>query len=198
MRSLRAMPVALGMSLAASLGLLLPTAAMADGLPQLDFPNPLTTSQLVWGAVIFVVIYILASRFALPQVASVLEERANNIARDLENAQQAKQKSDAAAVEVAQATAKARAEAQAAINAALDQAKVAAARQTETLNERLEKQLQEAESRIAAARTSAMGALRQVATETASTVIARLTGAVPEQARLDGAIARALSARGVG
>jgi hypothetical protein len=29
-------------------------------------------------------------------------------------------------------------------------------------------------------------------------VIARLTGAPPEQARLDGAIAQALSARGVG
>ncbi len=171
---------------------------MAEGMPQLDFKTPLTISQVVWGAIIFVVLYILASRFALPQVASVLEERASNIARDLQNAQQAKEKSDAAAAEVAQATAKARADAQSAINAALDEAKAAAAKQTATLNERLEKQLAEAESRIAEARASAMGALRQVATETASTVIARLTGAAPEQARLDGAIAQALSARGVG
>ena len=66
-------------------------------MPQLDFATPLTTSQVVWGAIIFIVLYILASRFALPQVASVLEERANHIARDLENAQQAKEKSDAAA-----------------------------------------------------------------------------------------------------
>jgi F-type H+-transporting ATPase subunit b len=178
--------------------LLLPTAAMAEGMPQLDFATPLTISQVVWGAIIFIVLYILASRFALPKVASVLEERANHIARDLENAQQAKEKSDAAAVEVAQATAKARAEAQAAINAALDDAKAAAAKQTATLNERLEKQLVAAEASIAAARASAMGALRQVATETAATVITRLTGAPPEQARLDGAIAHALSARGVG
>jgi F-type H+-transporting ATPase subunit b len=178
--------------------LLLPTAAMAEGLPQLDFASPLTISQVVWGAIIFLVLYILASRFALPKVAAVLEERANHIARDLENAQQAKNKSDAAAAEVTEATAKARAEAQAAINAALDQAKAAAAKQTATLNERLEKQLAEAESRIAAARASAMGALRQVATETAGTVIARLTGAAPDRARLEGAIAQALSARGVG
>lgn len=178
--------------------LLLPTAAMAAGMPQLDFANPLTLSQVVWGAVIFVVLYILASRFALPQVASVLQDRADHIARDLENAQQAKAKSDAAAAEVIEATAKARAEAQAAINAALDEAKAAAARQTATLNERLEKQLHEAEVSIAAARAAATGALRQVATETASTVIARLTGVTPDQARLDGAIARALSARGVG
>lgn len=178
--------------------LLLPTAAMAEGLPQLDFTTPLTISQAVWGAIIFIVLYILASRFALPQVASVLEERANHIARDLENAQRAKTKSDEAAAEVAEATAKARAEAHAAINAALDEAKVAAARQTAALNEHLEKQLEEAESRIAVARESAMGALRQVATETAATVIARLTGAAPDQVRLDGAIARALSARGTG
>ncbi len=178
--------------------LLLPTSAMAEGMPQLDFATPLTTYQVVWGAIIFIVLYILASRFALPQVASVLEERANHIARDLENAQQAKAKSDQAAAEMAEATAKARAEAQAAINAALDEAKAAAAKQAATLNERLEQQLEEAESRIAAARAAAMGALRQVATETAATVIARLTGAPPEQARLDGAIATALSARGVG
>ena len=178
--------------------LLLPSAAMAAGMPQLDFANPLTLSQVVWGAIIFIVLYVLASRFALPRVGSVLEERANHIARDLENAQQAKQKSDAAATEVTEATAKARAQAQAAINAALDAAKAAAATQAATLNERLEKQLQDAEARIAAAQTSAMGALRQVATETAATVIARLTGAPAEPARLDGAITRALSARGVG
>jgi F-type H+-transporting ATPase subunit b len=178
--------------------LLLPTAAMAEGMPQLNFATPLTTSQVVWGAIIFIVLYILASRFALPKVATVLEERANRIARDLENAQQAKIKSDQAAAEVVEATAKARAEAQAAINAALEEAKAAAAKQAAILNERLEQQLQDAESRIAAARASAMGALRQVATETAATVIARLTGAAPEPALLDGAIATALSARGVG
>jgi F-type H+-transporting ATPase subunit b len=179
-------------------GLLLPATAMAEGMPQLDFKTPLTTSQVVWGAIIFIVLYILASRFALPRVASVLEERASNIARDLENAQQSKAKADQAATEVAEATAKARAEAQAAINAALDEAKAAAAKQAATLNERLEKQLEEAEARIGEARASAMGALRQVASETAATVIARLTGIPPEQARLDGAIAAALTARGVG
>lgn len=178
--------------------LLLPTAAMAEGMPQLNFANPLTTRQLIWLAVIFIVFYLLASRSALPVVGAVLQERANNIARDLQNAQQAKDKSDQAAAEVAAATAKARAEAQAAINAALDKAKAEAATQAASLNARLEKQLQEAETTIAAARESAMGALRQVATDTATSVVTRLTGAPPEPARLDGAIRSALSARGVG
>ncbi|HTW70630.1 MAG TPA: F0F1 ATP synthase subunit B' [Acetobacteraceae bacterium] len=181
-----------------SLGLLLPAAAMAEGMPQLNFANPLTTRQLIWGAVIFVVFYVLAKGSALPRVASVLEERANHIARDLQNAQDAKDKSDKAAAEVAAATAKARSEAQAAINAALDKAKAEASAQAAALNARLEKQLQESEATIAEARSTAMGALRQVATETAATVITRLTGAAPESTRLDGAIGAALSARGVG
>jgi F-type H+-transporting ATPase subunit b len=178
--------------------LLLPAVAHAEGMPQLEFNNPLTTSQVAWGAVIFIVLYVLARYSALPTVGSVLEERAQHIARDLETAQGAKAKADSAVAEMTEATAKARAEAQAAINAALDQAKAAAAQQAAALNARLEKQLSDAETQIAAARSAAMGALRQVATDTAATVITRLTGAPPNADRLNGAIGQAMAARGVG
>ncbi len=93
--------------------LLMPVVARAEGgMPQLDFANPLTTSQVVWGAIIFAVLYIVLSRFALPRVASVIEERARHIAADLETARAARGRADAAAQEVADATARARAEAQ--------------------------------------------------------------------------------------
>jgi F-type H+-transporting ATPase subunit b len=184
--------------LLAALLLLPAAAARAEGMPQLDFSNPLTLWQVVWGAVIFIVLYILARGFALPKVGQVLEERARHIARDLETAQDAKTKADSAVAEMTEATAKARADAQAAINAALDQAKAAAAQQAAALNERLEKQLAEAEGQINAARTTAMGALRQVATDTASTVVSRLTGATPNAERLNSAISQALAARGAG
>jgi len=175
--------------------LLLPTAAKAAGMPQLDFANPLTTSQVVWGAIIFAVLYIVLSRIALPKVAAVIEERARHIAADLETAQAAKARADEAALHVAEATARARAEAQAAINAALDTAKQEASVRIAALNERLEQQLHDAETQINAARTSAMRALRDVATETAATVVGRLTGAPPDAQRLDGAIGAALAAR---
>jgi F-type H+-transporting ATPase subunit b len=167
-------------------------------MPQLDFGNPLTKSQVVWGAIIFAILYWLLSRVALPKVGEVLEERARKIAGDLETAQAAKGRADAAAREVTQATARARAEAQAAINAAADAAKQEAAGRIAALNERLEKQLQEAEGQINAARAVALRALREVATETASTVIGRLTGSPPDQGRLDGAIGAALAARRIG
>jgi F-type H+-transporting ATPase subunit b len=178
--------------------LTLPAAAMAEGMPQLDFKTPLTISQVVWGAIIFVVLYIMLSRTGLPLVASVLEERATTIAKDLDEARAAKARADDGMRQADEATAKARAESQAAINAALDEAKTAAATQAEVLNTRLEKQLQESERQIAQARASAMSALRQVATETAATVVTRLTGKEPDASRLDSAIGSALTARGIG
>jgi F-type H+-transporting ATPase subunit b len=178
--------------------LMLPAAAMAEGMPQLDFSTPLTVSQVVWGAIIFVVLYLLLSRTGLPMVASVLEERAGKIAKDLDEARAAKAGADAGMAEADQATAKARSEAQAAINAALEEAKKAAAAQAEVLNARLEKQLQDSEAQIGQARASAMTALRQVATETAATVVTRLTGVAPDAVRLDGAVGSALAARGIG
>jgi F-type H+-transporting ATPase subunit b len=177
--------------------MMLPVAAMAEGMPQLDFKTPLTLSQVVWGAIIFVVLYLLLSRSGLPLVASVLDERAAHIGRDLEGARAAKSSADAGVEEARLAVAQARGEAQAAVSAALDEAKQSAAVQSEALNARLEARLHEAEAQIAQARASALGALRQVATETTNSVVTRLTGSAPDPARLDGAVAAAMAARGV-
>ena len=176
----------------------LPSVAMAEGMPQLDFKTPLTISQVVWGAIIFVVLYLLLSRTGLPMVESVLQERAAKISKDLDEARAAKAGADAGMMQADQATAKARAESQSAINAALDEAKKAAAAQAEVLNARLEQQLHDSEAQIAQARAAAMSALRQVATETAATVVTRLTGTAPDAGQLDGAIGSALAARGIG
>jgi F-type H+-transporting ATPase subunit b len=182
----------------AGLAALLPAAAMAAGMPQLDFSTPLTISQVVWGSIIFYLLYRLLGRSALPWVSSVLEERAEKISVDLNGAREAKTRADAGVDEANEATAHARAEAQAAINAAVEEAKKAAAIQTETLNARLEKQLADSEAQIAAARASAMSALRQVATDTAATVVTRLTGVSADANRVNDAVGAALAARGLG
>ncbi len=178
-------------------GGLLPAGAMAAGMPQLDFANPLTLSQVVWGAIIFIVLYIVLSRFALPRVGEVLEARASHIARDLEAARTSKERADTGMAEATQAIAKARAEAQAAVNAALDEAKAAAAAQAETLNAQLDARLQAAEAQIGQARTQAMGALRQVASDTAAEVVSRLTGTAPDQGRVANTVGAVMASRGV-
>ena len=184
--------------LAASVLLLtLPAVAQAaQGMPQLEFGNPLVISQVVWLAIIFFALYLLLARWALPQVSDVLATREATIRADLDAAHGAQSQAQTAVRELTDATARARAEAQASINHAADEAKRQAAAQAEQLNARLEEQLRASETRIGEARASAMGALRQVATETAVTVIGRLTGHAADQASVEQAVGAELAARG--
>lgn len=165
-------------------------------MPQLDFSNSLTLAQVVWMALIFGALYFLLSNWALPQVAGVLESRAARIAADLDTARQAKAEADAAMVELQTATRKAATEAQAAIAEAMAQAKAEAAEQSRLASQHLEAQLSEAEGRIAAARSSAMGALRDVAAETATAVVARLTGRPADRQVVEQAVTQVLAPQG--
>jgi F-type H+-transporting ATPase subunit b len=183
-------------TLAAGL-LLLPAAAHAAGMPQLDFSTPLTISQVVWGAIIFIVLYVLLAKGGLPKVASVLDERAARISADLDAARVAKAKADADADAARAAHEKARNEALGAINSAVSEAKAAAAAQSEALNARLEKQLKDAEAQIAQARAASLGAVRQVATEAATVVVSRLSGTAVNEAALNQAVSAAMAARGI-
>jgi F-type H+-transporting ATPase subunit b len=152
----------------------------------------LVTSQVVWLVFIFAALYLLLSRWALPQVASVIEQRSARIAADLDAAHVAKAESDAAIAEVQEATRRASTEAQAAIATAMAQAKAEATEQARQANERLDAQLAEAEQRIGVARSSAMNALRDVATETAEAVIQRLTGQQPDRTAVSAAVGAAM------
>jgi F-type H+-transporting ATPase subunit b len=164
-------------------------------MPQLDFGNPLLIAQVVWLLIIFGLLYYVMSVYALPRVASVLEERQQRIQGDLEAAHAAKAEADAAMAAHRDATARARAEAQAAIATAMQQAQSEAAKRAEDLNAKLARQIEEAEARINAARDSAMGALRQVSTETAQSLVTKLVGAADAGA-VNAAVDRALAARG--
>jgi F-type H+-transporting ATPase subunit b len=172
-----------------------PGATSSAGMPQLDFGNPWTIAQVVWMLLIFGALYYVMARYALPQVEGVLEARRARIEGDLENAQAAKQRADAAMAEHQSATAKARAEAQAAVAAATQKAQAEASTRAEALNARLAAQIEAAERQIASARDNAMGALRQVATDTADALVTRLIGR-SDGAAVAKAVERELAARG--
>jgi F-type H+-transporting ATPase subunit b len=178
--------------------LLMAAAPQKEGMPQLNFANILTISQVVWGAIIFVVLYVLLSRWALPKVTTVVEARDASIAGDLETARHAKAEADRAVDELTAATRQARSEAQTAIAEATQQAKADAAARSAEMNQRLDAQLAEAEGRIGQARAAAMGALRQVAGEAATAVVTRLTGQAPSSDTVDHAVDGLLAARGQG
>lgn len=165
-------------------------------MPQLDFNNTLTISQVVWMALIFGALYLLLTQWALPQVASVIDDRASRIASDLSTARVAKEEADAAVAEVRHATRRAAADAQMAIGAAMAQAKAEATSNASAADKQLDAQLSEAERRIAAARTAAMNALHDVATDTAMVVISRLTGRDADRIVVDDAVRAALATKG--
>jgi F-type H+-transporting ATPase subunit b len=170
-------------------------ARAAGGMPQLDFGNPLTQAQVVWLALIFLALYLLLSRWALPLVGTVLERRAATIAADLDAARHAKEKADGAVDELTRATREAHAGAQAEIAQAIASAKAAADAQAAVLNARLDAQIAGAEQRIAQARTAALGALEQVAVDTANVVVARLVGAPMDAGAVRAAVAGVLATR---
>ena len=162
-------------------------------MPQLDFANPLTISQVVWMFIIFGALYAALTFWALPKVGSVIESREQRILADLDSARNAKEQADAAAAEIAERSRAASVEAQAEVAKAVAAAKAEAAERARADNEQLERQLAEAEQSIAAARSQAMGALREVAADAASTVVSRLTGQPPDPARIDEAVGEAMA-----
>ena len=172
-------------------------AAHADTMPQLDFHNPLLASQIVWGAAIFVVFYLLVSRWGLPKVDAVLEQRAAMIEADLDLARGSKAKADIAVAELESARRQAYAQSQAAVAEATRHTKAQAADQAAEQEARLDAKLAESEAQIAQARTAAMGALRQVATDTAAAVVARLTNGHADAPRVEQAVGSILAERGL-
>jgi F-type H+-transporting ATPase subunit b len=174
-----------------------PGSAFADTMPQLQFGNKLLTAQVIWGALIFAAFYFAVSRIGLPKVASILEMRADTIARDLNQARDARADADRAVSELTAARSKAYAQSQAAIADALAKAKADAAARAAEQEAKLEAQLAESEALIHQARTAAMGALREVASDTALVVVTRLTGRSPDAGAVNTAVGRALAERGL-
>ncbi len=174
--------------------LLMAAGPEKEGMPQLNFKSPLTTSQVVWGAIIFVLLYVLLSRWALPKVGSVMEERRSRIAGDLDTAHGAKAQADAAVAELTEATRRARSEAQASVAAATQQAKAEAATQAAAANEKLDAQLVEAEGRIAAARAPRWVRCARSPARRPPRWCTRLTGQQPDATLVDQAVAARLPA----
>jgi len=141
----------------------------SGGLPQLDFTS--FPSQIFWLAVTCFVLFQLMSKIALPRIASVLEERADAIADDLDRAEEFKRKAVEAEEAYNQALAEARTKAQgiAAETRAEIQKEVDAA--LAKADAEISARTAESEKRIREIRDSAKVAVAEVANDTAAAVI---------------------------
>lgn len=154
------------------------------GLPQLDFSS--WDSQIFWLAVSLVVLFLLMSRIALPRIQTVIEDRADAIADDLDRAADYKRRAEQAekAYEAALAEARARAQKIAADARAEVQRDLAAA--IAKADAEIAARTAESEKRIAAIRDGARDSVQAVATETAEAIVAAiLPGAADNRAIAD-------------
>ncbi|QHI94935.1 hypothetical protein GT348_08670 [Aristophania vespae] len=154
----------------------LPGRAVAAGMPQLDFKNPLLQGQVIWGALIFIFFYIVLSRSALPRVDRVIRNRTERIQNDLDLARKAKREADQARKELLDARQKATDHAQANIQTIRDMAKSATESQLAATVERLEAEMREAELNIKTAHNDALHHVNEIASDTATSLINRLLG----------------------
>ena len=165
-------------------------AEKKGGLPQLDTTT--FSSQIFWLVVTVVVLFYLLSKIALPRIASVLEERADAIAGDLDQAEEYKRKAEEAeaAYEQALKDARARATEIAAEKRAEIQKEVDAA--MAKADAEIAARAAEGEKRIAEIQAGAAEAAASVAQETAVAVVEAIMPDAADAGALQAAVTNRL------
>ncbi|MEM6624277.1 MAG: F0F1 ATP synthase subunit B' [Pseudomonadota bacterium] len=141
----------------------------SGGLPQLNvetFP-----SQIFWLLATLIILYLLMSRIALPRIASVLEERADAIADDLDAAEEFNRKAKEAEAAYDKALADARSKAQAIAAETRDEIQKQVNEAMAKADAEISARAAEGEARIAEIRDGAKIAVREVALETSNAVV---------------------------
>ena len=149
-------------------------------------------SQLLWLAIFFIALYLIASKLALPRVGSIIADRRNRIAGDLAEAARMKDAADAAIASYEKALADARGRALAIAAATRDKINAEAEVSRKAVEANLHAKLAAAEQTIAATRTAAMANVQGIAQEAAVAIVARLTGTAPSQAAAAAAVKAAI------
>jgi F-type H+-transporting ATPase subunit b len=149
--------------------------------------------QIVWLAIVFLVLYFAFSKLALPRIGDVLDARAERLDGDLERAQELRKKAETTRAAYEAELAKARGEAQSTAAAVAQRMAAVAAEQQGALARRLAAEGKAAEARIAQAKNQAMTGLRQTAAELAAAAAVKLTGAPPPAERVVAAVDAALA-----
>ena len=142
-------------------------------LPQFD---PATFEpQLIWLSITFLALYLVMSKSALPKISSVLEERANRKADDLDEADRARKESESLQTTYQEILAEARAgatkilrEARRGLNADLETRKA-------EMKTKLARRLDKAEAAIMTAKEKAMKDLEEIAAVACQAIVKKLS-----------------------
>ena len=163
-------------------------AAASGGLPQFDFQW--WPGQIVWVLLVFVVLFFYMRLFAVPKLGGAIEARDAKIEGDLAEARELKAQADATAEAAAAERAQARAAAQKLAGDARSAARAEVDAALKTEEARLAEAAAAADATINAARDKAMSNVAGIAQDTASAIVAKLTGKAATAAELSAVRAR--------
>lgn len=159
-------------------------------MPQLAFET--FAPQLVWLAIVFLVLYVLMARVALPRIGSVIEGRRERILSDLDQAAQSKAQTDAAIAAYEKALAEARAKAHSIAQAKRDELAAETERKRLEIEGQLNQKIAAAETAIKATKEKALGNVRTVAIDVAGAIVSQLLGEDADKAATERAVDAAL------
>ncbi len=146
----------------------------SGGLPQL---NPASfPSQIFWLAITFLVMYLVFSRKALPEISSVIENRQEHIQSDLNAAEDLKDESEKVHNAYEEILEESRNKASELFATVEDKIKAEATAALDGFRERSNSASQDAEQRIAEATKAAMKDMDQIAAEVASQAAEKIVG----------------------
>jgi len=143
-------------------------------MPQLDFAT--FAPQLIWLTLVFGVLYLVMARVALPRIATVIEERRDRIADDLDTAAQLKSDTDDAIASYETALAEARTKAHTIAQETRDRLTAETDAHRADLEGQLAARIADAEKRITATKTQALTNVRDVAVDVADAITQQLLG----------------------
>jgi len=142
-------------------------------MPQLDFST--FPHQIFWLAVTFCLLYFVVSKFCLPTIREVLQNRQSRISSDIKNAEMLKEQAKESEADFNQALAAAKRKAGEFIANAREKVKEEEAKRHAKLDENFEKQQKEAEQRVARLKIEAKEKLLPLMTESAIEMLQSLS-----------------------
>lgn len=159
-------------------------------MPQLELHD--FAPQIIWLAISFIALYIIMARVALPRIATVIEERKDRIASDLDQAEQLKQKTDEAIAAYEEALANARSKAHTIAQETRQRLSAEVEAEKAEAEKEIAVKLAEAEKRIAEAKTDAISHVNDVAADAAQTIVQELIGGKTTKSEVKQAVSKTL------
>lgn len=165
-------------------------AEASVGMPQLDFAT--FPNQIFWLVVSIVVLYFIVAKVALPRIGSVIEDRHNAVANDIEQAAEFKRKAEEAEAAYNAALAEARSQAMRIAGEAKAEIKADVDAAIAKADAEIAAKAAESSVRIDEIRASALKSIEEVAGVAANDIVAAIMPTASDDKALKAAVAARL------